>query len=407
MASVSDLRRITTQERLRSDHIALMEMLQTSVSENESLKAELAKLKARGQAVAVSAAEVDDAAPAIPSTAPAPSVESTASMVQRILAQEATIKDLKEEVKVLTGKLSSASIEIRNLKKSSSANESLRRDLDNLLAAQKLRDQQDAETASSLGDLNGKLKDYQALEQAMSKLSSEHDSLKTSSQSTEMSLRTRVQELEQLGETRSQDLLAAQSDATVKAVRISALELTIKELSRVKEDMEQVWRDKYHAESLAGERGKAALVELSDARAREAKLQQALVAMQAELQAATAAAAAASIVAKNASITNSSSSGNEGIKPNPILDVPASSAFLTSELQQHQPRTDSSEQVASGGLFEEFIRLKRENKLLKLELASSRGPKPVPVDHLASSSSTSQLSQLSKQPISQPAPRRR
>jgi regulator of replication initiation timing len=91
MASVSDLRRITTQERLRSDHIALMEMLQVSVKENESLKAELNKLKQRQATEGTEATASADAAPAVPAT------ESMSAMVQRILVQETSIKDLAKK----------------------------------------------------------------------------------------------------------------------------------------------------------------------------------------------------------------------------------------------------------------------------------------------------------------------
>jgi hypothetical protein len=387
MSSAEQLRRITAQERLRSDHLAMMEMLQASENENMSLKAEVARLKgqiARGV----------EEAPSIESSG---SAESMAVLVQRVMTQDSTIKELTADNKVLKSKLASSELEARNLKKASSANDKMRRELNEMLTLQKRLDQDEADAEARLLSLRQQVAEKEATDEAYAALLLHHAALQSSSEQRNQAQLARVTALE--GRVAELEENNATSDAAlaVKQARISTLELTLREMTRVQNDSEAALSDRCHAQGLELERSRAEAV----AAKREATLLRTQVSeLEARCQALTQELEQAQAIGIGI-----------GIKPNPLLDPTvcrqcgeadlsdlgpqASMLFLTgasappaapaprgqgqSALDALALSSSSSSSSSSGygygsgapsGLFEEFIRLKKENRQLRLQLLS-------------------------------------
>lgn len=387
MSSVSELRRMTTQERLRSDHIALMEVLQASVDENIRLKAEITKLKSSGSGNGEGGGGGEG-------EAKEGNGETAAFMLQRVLAADANVAALTAEVKVLKSKLASADLETRALKKSSSSNESLRRELDALLQAQRERDARDE--ARALAEAEAQAAAVLALEraqalQAAPAIEPPHAAAESAAAAATAAdlaaLQLRHAALAQahadqalvLEELRA-ELARSAAAAEAAALRSAALEAELgsqaaasasreraaRDAARVQQDIETALRDELHAQSLRAEAERAAVAEL----ARQLETAAGRVRAYEDIEKTRASAPPPSSFFASFSSSSSSSSKYGASEPEPrdASDGPDGSLFLTG--------SEAGAGVAPGGpggLFEEFVRLKKENRTLRLQLASLSG----------------------------------
>ena len=376
MSSVSELRRLTTQERLRSDHIALMEVLQASVDENCVLKAEIAKL--RSSAGGVGETKEGTGPP------PCHEKENAAFMLQRVLAADAIVAALTAEVKVLKAKLASADLETRALKKSNSSNESLRRELDAVLQAQRERDAREEVQAQAQAEALAleRAKTLQAASASEPHAAAEAAAAATTA-SALAALQSRYDALERahadltlgLEEMRAEQACSAlateactlrcaalEAELAAQAAQSASRERAARDAVRVQQDIEAALRDELHAQALRAEAERSAAAGVS--RQLEIAAGRLRAYEDVEKHRAAAAPPPSSSFPSFSSSSSSSSSKYAASEPDAEPDNGAdSSAFLTAEGA-----------VSGGpGLFEEFVRLKRENRTLRLQLASFSG----------------------------------
>ena len=360
MSSVVDLRRITTTERLRGDHIATLEVLQATVDENVSLKAEIARIKSGVQGA--SGCGADDETKE--GSGQHPKEEAAAFLVQRMLAADATMATLTNENKVLKSKLASNDIEMRNLKKSCSANEIMKKELDIMLQAQRnkekekeedrkeseaqaqtMRDKALRDQAHEAGSIEVSLQaELHAKAAALEALQAAHESLQHDAAQyrarTELivaNLRGELQQSAKSSEAAAQQLEALEAEMLQRAVMASAAELSMRESARVSQDIEEALQDRLHAATLQVEAERSVI----------AKLQAQMGDMAKKLEEDQKRSSASTQLSSSASAP----------------------AFMTINPPEE-------EHAGGAGLFEEFVRLKRENKTLKLQLATLAQSQP-------------------------------
>ena len=129
---VGALRGAATTERLRSDHIMTLELMQETVDENDMLK-ELnkrlhARLKSLGDDGSSSSTAVSTAADTINNDND--SNNSSAAMVQRILKQEKELTSLRNESKMLKARSMQDERQIRDLQRKLTSYDSMHKELE-------------------------------------------------------------------------------------------------------------------------------------------------------------------------------------------------------------------------------------------------------------------------------------
>jgi hypothetical protein len=129
---VQGLRATATTERLRSDHILTLELMQETADENASLKEINKKLLARLNALDGGNVQVDvgggitDAA----SMNDKDKDKDTAQIIQRVLKQDKEIGDLKTENKLLKLRSSQDDKQLREMQRKLASYEAMRRELE-------------------------------------------------------------------------------------------------------------------------------------------------------------------------------------------------------------------------------------------------------------------------------------
>jgi len=136
---VDNLRRSATTERLRADHITTLELMQETMDENVSLKELNKRLLSR--LAQLGAAPADD--DSHDSAAAADSAKENAQMVQRLLKQEKELSDLRAENKTLKSRATADEKRIRELQVAQGKYEGMRMEL------QKLKDMSDLAASAS------------------------------------------------------------------------------------------------------------------------------------------------------------------------------------------------------------------------------------------------------------------
>jgi len=331
-----------TTERLRSDHILTLELFQETVDENAALREELSALKKRQASVG----GVDE------SEESSGGSTSDAGLVQRVIAQDGAIQALTSEVKTLKLKLNNAEIEVRNLKVSSNSNEALRRELDAMVKADKERREREAVEASSSerNKQNTQALELQLVEEqrahcltreALEKLQAIHEALKTSAFEKEQDAQGRLAEVLEALATMGGEKQVLENDKLEAALRIGSLELKYKDMVRQRDGEQRVSQDRLHKERLAWEQERSHNTQLVST------LQEQIAALNSKVEDLSASSSSA-VFLTTSSVASSSSSSSA---PPPAA--------------HKQVENDS---ICS---FEEFIRLKKENKALKLQLAQA------------------------------------
>ena len=363
---VNNIRGIgATSERLRSDHILTLELFQATVDENAHLKEELSRLQARSSAEGL-LGEEDGGKDASSSKK-----DSGAVLVQKVLKQEKELTELRASIKTLKAQSVQDQMTITRLTKSNLSNEGLKKQLDDMLLAERERETREAAELAKgaveedLHDHNECLETIETLQRKISAAEESHDNLVKTLQNEIVKLTGNNSNLMESG----------------------------KALTKENEDLREKlskWEIKFsmamkaNDEALRASQEKAHLAQLQVASSQQESSSD-LAALQDELD--TERQAKLELEMRNRDLLRQLNEAEEALKNqqgNPLL-LPAadsgsdSSFFMTGS--QSTPRlveaVGLAQPPAQGSHFEEFIKLKKENKTLRAELSAvkkARGP---------------------------------
>lgn len=367
---VGSLRRETTQERLRSDHIMTLELFQATVDENGELKEEVQRLKKQLAGSIVEGGDEDGDSGEAGKSAKS----GGASLVQKVLKQEKELKELREQVKVLKAKGVQDDMTIAKLTKSNSSNEALKMQLDSMLKEAAERDAREAaerEAANKsppveLHDHEECLETISALNQKM--LQNEKDF----SENREK-LEKEVLKQSAVNTSLLESNKALQEENEELKSSLSSWERKHKEFQRARDMQERALQDKIHASDLqiskleqeaTGHLDAAALLEeLEVVRSQRGQLEIANNDQAMEIR---------RLKERVEQLEEERSGANPLLLPSAQQQQPstADSAFFLTGAQptgQAQAQAQTGPQAGAGG-FAEFVQLKKENKSLKAQL---------------------------------------
>ena len=129
---VEGLRHVATSERLRSNHIMTLELMEETTEENATLKSINKKLLAKLNQLN---ADVDIEAEDEDSNEKEVEEKSTKIMIGRLMKQDKDLAELRKETKLLKGKQLQDEKRIRDLERSNDSNSQLRKELDTFKSA--------------------------------------------------------------------------------------------------------------------------------------------------------------------------------------------------------------------------------------------------------------------------------
>ena len=368
---VKSLRETATTERLRSDHIMTLELMQETVDDNAELKAANKRLLARLTHLGDGgSAGEEDATAKSGNDADA---AGNKAVLQKVLQQAEELTALRTENKLLKGRASQDEKRIRDLQRSSSSNEAMKRELDAFkakLAAEEraaaaaegaagaaadsaLLEAQIAELASKLEEATWQLRGHvPGCALRISELESELSAAGTPEEGLEESIaaaRAQVQSLEQ-----QLELLLAEEET--KDAASTVLQAKYRDLRKSCDDGERALQDKLHRAAQASQTSQAAATaQLELVQTEVNTLQAANASLRKE---------AAELQAALAKLPN----------PNPLLlqaepepEPEVDSAFFLTGAPTAAPAPAAAAST-EGVSFNEFVRMRTENKSLKLQL---------------------------------------
>ncbi len=362
-----------TSERLRSDHILTLELFQATVDENAQLKDELSRLRARQSAEGLLGEEDGDA------DGSSSKKDSGAALVQKVLKQEKELTELRASVKTLKAQGVQDQMTITRLTKSNLSNEGLKKQLDEMLRAEREREAREAAENQKIVE-----------KEPVVELHDHNECLETISALHAKMLATE--------EGHTKIMMTLQDEIVKLTGNNSSLMETRKSLTEDNEELKEKlsrWETKFSMAMKANEQ----VLRASQEKAHLAELQVAssqqqgedLSALQDELH--TERQARHELELKNSDLARQLKEAQEALKlaqqGNPLL-LPAtegtgtggdgsSSFFMTGS--QSTPRlveaVGLAQPQAQASHFEEYVKLKKENKALRAELTAAkknRGP---------------------------------
>jgi hypothetical protein len=407
---VGALRGAATTERLRSDHIMTLELMQETVDENDMLK-ELnkrlhARLKSLGDDGSSSSTAVSTAADTINNDND--SNNSSAAMVQRILKQEKELTSLRNENKMLKARSMQDERQIRDLQRKLTSYDSMHKELEGYKALELAAAATDNETnmASAVLILETEVEDLKSqihtltssLHTSQSDYSS-HMQLCTTTTTTAANANANINIITALQSeilTLQQTLL--QNDSKVVAVteeketlqgNYNILQSKYQDLRKMSNIMEVNLQEKLHICQLENISLQSELNKLKENGSIEdiheknsilmlenKKLSEMLVSLKEEL-ARMAADASNPLLLKAVSTSHRSESERAGAMTEDsnlfFLTIPSTNTPSTAI----NSNSVSVEDAGIGGscTFAEFVALKKEIKYLKLQLLDQAGTK--------------------------------
>ena len=365
---VKSLREVATTERLRSDHIMTLELMQDTIDENSMLKDVNKKLLARLNRLGDDGIINDDNSD---ENVTDNTDAGSSALTKKLLKQEEELASLRTENKLLKGQARQDERRIKELQRSNNSNDALRRELDALKAeAAKQMPANDVISAESETALKAQIQDLtekllNAAEQldghvpgCMHRIAELEASLQSAtshaSTSAEGSEQRYQQAQEQIAALEAQlDALLNEEEGHIQKYHL--LETKYKELRKLSDGGERVLRDKLHESNLKHE----ALVTAAENAQRnlqekEDTLQQLLL--------------------TNASLEKQVAEllARPQAQPNPLLLQPdtddSTTFFLTGDGGKASGQVQASAVLSKDMSFDEFVRLRKEVKSLKVQL---------------------------------------
>ncbi len=378
---VETLRRSATTERLRTDHILTLELMQETMDENACLKEINKRLTDR---LAQIGAAVDvgehDAGASTNKHDNDQSAKESAQMVQRLLKQEKELSDLRAENKTLKSRSTTDERTIRDLQRRQSTYEQMRQEL------QKLKEEYD-ENSSRAGATQSE--DSVAIQKELAELRTQLQSACQALEASQSQMASHVPDCHLRIAALTQELsmvsareVGASSEATVvlKDIenKLATLHATHATLVEAHKSLDAKYRDLRrtadHAEGCLRERISVLQVERDEAATSLAAL---VTEHQTGMQA---------VQLENTKLQRLVTELQEEIYDlkrnmhNPLL-LPAevedsiqpdsrdnSGFFLTGAPATTPPTVHSAPTSLPSNDFSEFVRLRKENKSLKLQL---------------------------------------
>lgn len=255
---VNTLREVATTERLRSDHIMTLELMQETVDENAALKDINKKLMKRLSRLGDDGSAPDNEEP---DQIADNSSAGASAMTKKLLKQEEELVALRTENKLLKGQAKQDERRIKELQRSNNSNDALRRELDAFKAeASKVEDDAGvdvAEAAELRLQVNQLQEQLMVAEVQMKSLSSDSSSRVQKLEASLLSANANVDTLttekvtlqEQLQEANGRIYLLT-AEIGDKSTVHSILEAKYNELRKVSDQSERALRDKLHEAEL-------------------------------------------------------------------------------------------------------------------------------------------------------------
>ena len=358
---VESLRGVTTTERLRSDHIMTLELMKETMDENASLKDINKKLLAKLTRLGDDGIINDDASNNQATHSEKMEADSSA-LTKRLLKQEEELGSLRNENKLLKGQAKQDQRRIKELQRSNNSNDALRRELDMLkVETSKVAETPDARDDSTV--LKAQVQELTEKLQVAAEQLGEHvpgcvhriteleASLQIATDHTSNSVLDYEQKLQQAHErtaaleTQVNTLLEQEKDAISKC---TLLETKYRELKKLSDISERALKDRLHEAGLRIEASEAATEKT------KAHLEEKEYTIR-ELQG----------INTNLEKRVAELLARSKVQSNPLLLQPDSddSAFFLTDSVEVNPAPKPADES-----FDEFVRLRKEVKSLKLQL---------------------------------------
>ena len=373
---VKSLRETATTERLRSDHILTLELMQETVDDNVALKAANKRLLARLARLddnRLGEGEGEDENEEGAGEGEEQAEAARKATLQKVLKQAEELTAMRTENKLLKGRAVQDEKRIRDLQRSSSSNEAMKRELDAFKAKLTADD-----ASSAVGPSEGECRcaEMQALLDDLSvQLGAATEQLHNHVPGCADRIRQleqQVQDSRDAGEVSAKKLTATQEQAQAleqqlelllaeeeaKDAAHAVLQAKYKDLRKVNDDSLRALHDRRHREAQAAQAAlSAADAHLTETQAEVAVLQSANASLQQQV---------AELLSRL-----------QRIPANPLLlqaESSESSFFLTGDaVPAPAPAPAGAATVPQVAVketvsFDEFVRLRTENKALKLQL---------------------------------------